>query len=443
MGRGLSFRQKIKLLGSTMLVVFLLYLYAFLSRSGVLGGEESNMVKAMAKRNKTTVGTVLDKAGEIISYGPGAGKSSVSNYPEIYGYLVGYSDRQYGNYGIYDSFQNYLIETLDSKETGATVQLTTDTLLQSAAYDLLKDKGSMVILENKSGRILALASRGEIPLNTNELGEKYEEYSSYEGFWLPNGTVGDKDAPGSVFKVITAACSLENGCSDWTYTDRGEFTTPLGYTVHNYGRAAYGNVDLQKALQKSVNTYFANLGVKLGAEKLKNTAEKFGFNHKIQLDFCTLTPRFEMPAEVNELAMTSFGQGKTTTNPLHMAMWGQAIADGGRMMKPYVVECAVQGEKKLYEGNQEILDTVLSEKNAAALKSLLHQTAVGYGFDEDTYGWVGGKSGTCELGNGKNHCYLLLFTETYSLVISANETSGTSGELMPAGKEMVKLLSEY
>ena len=147
--------------------------------------------------------------------------------------------------------------------------------------------------------------------------------------------------PGSVFKIITLASAITNDESvvDQTFSCSGEWTYEGGHIVCA-GGTAHGTVNLKTAFKRSCNVTFGKLAYQLGLERLRQTAERFGFNENFKFgDFVVYNSAF--PTEIssmNGLVWAGIGQGEVLVTPLHMAMISGAIANGGVMMKPWLIQ---------------------------------------------------------------------------------------------------------
>jgi len=392
--------------------------------------------QAALSREATTEGDILDRNGNSITQAQTPGEDGRCVVPEAYSFLVGFNTRSFGSYGLRGRFGEALWDAgKDGK--GKTLVLTADNLLQNAAYDALKgEEGSAIVLDNADGAVLALASRAETAFDVNSLNaESMAAYNSHEGFWLANG-ITDADPPGSVFKIITASAALEAGLDEdaLTYCDSGSLQVPGGGEVTNFGGASYGDLDLDSAFCNSVNTYFARLGLKTGNARLEKTMRAFLLGEDIPLDFTTLSSSFSI-ADSFDLAETSIGQGKTAVTPLQMAMIAQAIADGGVMLRPYLVS-RVGGRTC---SRRTVLAKPVGKDTAERVLELMKETAAHYDLTAPC-GWVGCKTGTAELGDGFNHIYIAVVTPEYTLVLSRNRTTDSSGVLADAASGLLQAL---
>lgn len=396
-------------------------------------------------------GDYVDRNGNFImgSYEPGA--DATANYPEnfAYAYLLGYysvSGTTENTYGLRGNLKNYTLFHLDNEGKGATVKLTTDNGLQDFCWQLLgSEEGSIAVLDNATGKILALASSSGVDYDVNDVNSLLG--SEVEGSQYRRGTY-ETDPPGSTFKIVTATAALtkaeeENLDESWfDYTDTGSFyAMGSDFEITNWAYLSYGDINLEDAMNHSVNTYFANLGIKTGVEQLEKTAEAYMIGKDIEIPFLTtLHSSIEFDKEQIEVAQTSFGQGKTQITPLQIAMICQSVANNGTMMQPYIVDSIHSGKLPLYKAFQKKLSTTMDETVNEKLKEILHSTAVGYGFDEASYGMVYAKTGTAECANDRIHTYITGFTDQYSFVVSRNNSDISTTDI-PIAQQLVQYLN--
>ena len=288
--------------------------------------------------------------------------------------------------------------------------LTLDLELQKRAFKAIrKMEGSLVVLEVKTGRILALASSPSY--DSSSLEEKWDEINSTEGALLANA-FKNPVVPGSVFKLVTSTEILEAGIEDEIVNDQGSYRVN-GQTIRNYQGKAYGRISFEEAFIRSSNVYFMDRAVKLGSETMEKTAKRFLLGEDIPLDFTTLRSSFSLgKGEDNVLASTAFGQGETMITPLHMAMITQSVANGGEMLKPYLILKKTNGKgKDIYIGESRILARTMSEMTAFRLKEVMTEAGRSYGLalvGDEGYE-IAAKTGTAQRGDGTNNAWMVSF----------------------------------
>jgi penicillin-binding protein 2 len=236
---------------------------------------------------------------------------------------------------------------------GYTVHLTLDRDLQAAAYEALKGKqGTIVALDVKNGAILALASTPAFDPNVFARGIKSEEWSGLikdQLRPLSNRATQGQYPPGSTFKIIMAIAALEEGVinPESSIQDPGFF--PFGNrSFRDWKKGGHGSVNLHRAIVESCDTYFYQLGPKLGVDRIAKWARAFGLGEKtgIALDDerSGIIPdtewkrkRFRQPWFPGETISVAIGQGYVTTTPLQLANMMAAVANGGKLFRPYLV----------------------------------------------------------------------------------------------------------
>jgi peptidoglycan glycosyltransferase len=230
---------------------------------------------------------------------------------------------------------------------GGSVVLTIDPDLQRlAAQQLGNRRGAVVALDPRTGAVLAMASSPSYDPNVLSSHDPAGIRAANERLLkdtdrpLVNRAAEEVYPPGSTFKVITAAAALENGFHPDTKVDCAS-SIPLPLTrvrLRNFsGESCPSKVTLTEALQHSYNTSFATVGMKVGADEIQRTAEAFGFNARPDLPLRTVDSAFPQGLNAPQTAQSAIGQFDVRATPLQMAQVAAAVANGGRLMRPYVV----------------------------------------------------------------------------------------------------------
>lgn len=293
---------------------------------------------------------------------------------------------------------------------GQDVTLTIDIELQQKLYEQFKkDKSCSVIMNYKTGELLALVSTPTFNSNDFSLGmtnnkwntlntdENKPLYNRYKQTW----------APGSSFKPVIGAIGLSTGKLDanenfgrsgtkWQKdTSWGDYYIT---TLKEYG----DNVNLRNALINSDNIYFAKVALKIGTKTLEEELQKIGFEQNLELGQNVTNSSFgansKIASEV-QLADTGYGQGKVLVNPIHMASVYSAFLNEGNMIKPYLI-------KKTNKQVEYIKQEAFTKQAANTIKEDLIQvvenengTAHSVKIDGKT---IGGKTGTAEIKASKD-----------------------------------------
>ncbi len=392
----------------------------------------------------TYEGSFLDADGNVICYAIDKGIGGVIDH-ECYQRLIGFSTGlRYGSNGLRDIYSEELWTPDKKTSKGATVKLTTVSDIQSVAYEEISSykegESCAIVLENKTGRVIALTSaNAKYNLDYNNITEEaMKKANSIDGYFLDPWQ--SKAAPGSVIKAVTAVAIEEKGLSEEIYFDSG-VETVNGHDFHNYGKYSYGKVDLVKGMQSSVNTYFINMGMRVGSYSLRNVHERFLIGETIDFDFGTISSKHHLDEDISKtnVAATAFGQGKLLITPMNIAMIAQSIANNGVMLKPYVIESIkTDGGKTLQEGKKEVISEVADKETIAVVKNALLETAKHYGIDSKRK--IAAKTGSAQLGNDLNRATFMSFNEDYTVVICVNNTSARGSALKESALRIFEAL---
>lgn len=412
---------------------------------------EADQKKAVARQaeyeREYIRGSILDRKGTAIAWTEEAGGSRHYLHGKAFSSLIGYHSKIYGNYGAEKTMNQYLVHSASpsSLKKGADLTLTIDADLQKTAYEKIKDfTGSLVVLDTETGEILAMASSPTY--NLKKLEKEWEKINEAEGVLLANA-YQNPVVPGSVFKLVMAKAIIENGLADERIEDNGYLVVD-GQTIRNYNGNAYGSIDFEEGFVHSSNVYFMNRGLALGDEVIQTAGESFLLGKEIPLDFTTLRSSFSVRDKGdNTLAATCFGQGDTTVTPLQMAMITQSVANGGKMMKPYLFSQAVNGKgETVYNGESQLLCETMQAETADRIRNAMVEAARSYGLSEE-YGPVAAKTGTAQRGDGTNNAWMVAFApaDHPRYVIAANKlgTKDIGKTLAPVIESLIeKLLKE-
>ena len=215
--------------------------------------------------------------------------------------------------------------------------------------------------------------------------------------------------PGSIFKIVTLACALDYDPSviQQQFTCSGVWEYEGGSINCMSGRTAHGDLNLQGAFTRSCNVTFGKLTYQLGLDRLRATAEKFGFNENFKFgDFMVYNSSFPSSIRnMNGLVWAGIGQGEVLVTPLHMAMISGAVANGGAMMQPYLVkEIKTSLNQVTRRGESKAYRQVMSSDAAQTIARYMYQTVKsGTARRAAISGYtVGGKTGSAETSDDKN-----------------------------------------
>jgi len=292
---------------------------------------------------------------------------------------------------------------------GMTLKLTLDIELIKAVDNELNnamdkynsDAAIAVVMNPESGEILAMGSKPSFdPAN-------YQEYS--EEVINRNLPIWMTFEPGSTFKIITLASSIEEKTVDLfneSFTDGGSVTVD-GATLHCWKHGGHGTQTFLEVVENSCNPGFVALGNRLGVDKLMGYIKNFGFGSKTGIDLNgegngILFKNSKMGPV--ELATTAFGQGISVT-PIQQITAVSAAINGGFLNTPYVVSSIIDSssESIIYENKKQTKRQVISEETSATVRYAL-ESVVSNGTGRNAYienYRVGGKTGTAQkVSNG-------------------------------------------
>src|SRR5699024_1584297 len=227
---------------------------------------------------------------------------------------------------------------------GSSVELTLDPAVQRAAYDAMVGmgfSGAVVAVEPDTGRLLALVSTPGFDANAIAVHDSEQAQAAYDQLEgdelhpLVNKALRQTYQPGSIFKIVVAAAALESGdfTPDSTFDNPAEYTLPgSGTTIYTATRGTCGGlrpdeVTLAETIEYSCNIPMAQLADELGAEAIREQAERFGFGSEFEVPL-TSVPSVYDPSGAAQTAQSGYGQNRVLSTPLQAAMWTAAIANG-------------------------------------------------------------------------------------------------------------------
>ena len=381
--------------------------------------------------NLSAAGDIVDRNGVAVAYTDESGKRRYSDDQstrEALLHVLGDSSM-----GISTSIQSMYRADLsgysfflgmglpDSLKEDRSVKLTVDADACRAAYEAMGGlKGACIVYNYKTGEVLVSVSTPTYdPADPPTITKENE--SEYQGVYLDN-VLSSTYTPGSTFKIITAASAIENipDIERRTFTCTGEYEVMGRKITCEY---AHGDLSFEDAFAHSCNCAFAQMAIEIGDEKLKRTAEEFGFNHSgyTMSGLPIVADHYDaVGAGDNYLAWSGIGQYDDLANPAHMAMICSAVANGGKAVSPYIVEDDGRLLSKLGIKTNKAGDVnMVSSRVAARLKELMKKAGDGYA--EDSYVYLAGfrfcaKTGTAELGmdeegNRKTNAWFVGFTD--------------------------------
>ena len=404
-------------------------------------------------------GKILDKDGNVLAQtNVSEDGTETREYPygNMFAHVVGYSVQ--GKSGL-ESVENFELltsnafflekiknEFQDKKNMGDSVVTTLNLELQEAAYDALGNyKGAVVVMEPSTGKILAMVSKPDFDPNT--VAENWDFLNTDQDSVLLNRATQGQYAPGSTFKVVTALEYLRENpdYENYGYNCTGAIEKD-GVTIRCYNGHVHGQVGFQDSLAYSCNTSFSNIGLSLDIKNFRETSKELLFNSKLPsvLPYSKSSFSLEPGAGSADKMMTAMGQGKTQVSPYHMALITSAIANGGTLMKPYLVDSVTNYTGAVIDKNKpEKYKSLMTSEDAAKLKQYM-SAVVDYGTASVLSGQsytAAGKTGTAEYSSDKekDHSWFIGMTnvDNPELAISVIiESSDGSAKAVNVAKQV-------
>ena len=417
--------------------------------------------RQLAKELRIKRGSILAFDGSVIARSVRRSGFYQRRYPNgtLAPQLVGYDTVRYGRSGIEKQMndellgrapelgvQSWLDQLLGRRPKGADVVTTLVPDVQRVAQQALAGKkGAIVVLDPTTGALIANASAPSY--DARALEEEWNALSHDESAPLLDRPLQGLYAPGSSFKVVTAAAGLQNGAVTPTsmFVDTGTYVV-YGGKVTNYGGEVFGAHDFETALTQSINTTFGKVGNKLGHERLVAAMQAFGFWQAPPLpmppgavvasgrydDEGLLSPEAEM--DPLAVAWAACGQEQVLATPLQMVLVVSSVANGGPVMKPYVVyEVRASDGTVVEQAAPSEWLTAIQPATALSLNEMMQRVVTsGTGTGAAIPGVkVAGKTGTAERGDGTNLAWFIGFAPAddprVAVAVTIEDTYSTGG----------------
>ena len=419
---------------------------------------KDNRYQVIAKDvDKVTATAIMDPLTDLGIISVGAAPTAKRYYPnnDLAANVIGHLHYDgYGIYGLESYYDDYLtgvdgkiITAIDANgreiqyrykqsydaQDGDSIYTNIDTTIQYYVEKALKsavdtnkpkDKGCAIVMEAKTGKILAMATEPDYDLNAPaeifdentaaalsgllEAGDEEAYTEARSAAWnlqWTNKAISSLYFPGSVFKVVTGSAALEERAISLldTYYCNGSFKVVDGvppiscWTTHG----GHGTQNFVQAMTNSCNPAFIQIGQKLGAKAFTDYFAAYGLTEKTGIDLPAETSSIYVPFSrmtTLDLAVSSFGQANKIT-PLQMITAYAAVVNGGYLVTPYVVNKIVDSEGNIVkEFEPTIKRQVISEETSAIMRDTL-ETVVTVNQGSNVYieGYhIGGKSGTSQ-----------------------------------------------
>ncbi len=355
------------------------------------------------------------------------GQKTVVYYPydNLASNILGFVDSSgAGQYGIQAKFNDCLkgreefvkmekgafgyFESENQPLKGCDVVLTIDINIQKKAQELIGlaareyqiESGQIIVMEPNTGKIIAIANYPDY--NPNEYSKYAKDFRVFQ-----NGAIERLYEPGSVFKAITMAIGINEGkvTPETTYVDSGSVKINDAI-IKNYNDRVWGKRTMTEVLERSINTGVIFVKMQMSNHTFLQYFDKFGLFQPTNIDLQgEVFGRNEELRKSNDVntATASYGQGVNMT-PLRLAAAYSVIANGGKLVRPYIVDKILMADGTIKETKPVIENSeVIAPKTAETVRMMLNSvTEKGYSQGARVAGYyVGGKTGTSQIPNPK------------------------------------------
>ncbi|MCR4762261.1 MAG: FtsW/RodA/SpoVE family cell cycle protein [Lachnospiraceae bacterium] len=428
--------------------------YAYTNRQVMMSNSFNSRQKILLEQNSR--GTIYARDGEVLamsSVDENGREQRVYPYGSTFAQAVGFATK--GKSGIEAQENYYLIrsdislaekarlsDAGETKNPGNNVTATLSVPLQEVACRALSAwRGAIVVTDVRTGEILAMVSKPDF--DPNEIDEIWDTIRlNTEDSKLLNRVSQGLYPPGSTFKMVTALEYIRENrdqVKNYRFQCNGSYTND-GETIHCFHGVNHGSLDFYTSFQKSCNSSFANIGVMCDRKAFAETLKRLLFNEELPLDFPYNKSRAELTdsTAAGDVMQLSIGQGATAISPLHLNMITQAVANGGVMIKPYLVKSvdSADGKNLVSEKPGEEIGRVMSREEAAVLTEMMELVVNGGTAKrlEDAPYQAAGKTGSAEFDSSQkteSHAWFTGFapvTDPEIAVTVIMEQAGGGGE---------------
>lgn len=416
--------------------------------------------------------TVLAKN---VGHGRGENRIYTRTYPTgpTFGHPVGYSYIRNGRRGLEQSRNDDLagkedefasiLSGLESRDReGNDVVTNLDVSGTQAAVNALAGrKGAVVAMEPKTGKVRVMVSEPEY--NPNLIPSDFGQLNRDPNQPLLNRTTQELYPPGSTFKVVTATAALDSGkITPNTVIDASSPKTISGVPLSNAGGEQFGPISATDALTNSVNTYWAQVGERIGRDTLVEYMKRYGFYADPKLDYPDdqkipsgiLNGKGDYVTDGFDVGRVAIGQGglegEVRAGPLQMAEVAATVANGGRLMEPQLTDRIVRKDGRVKERIQpDLQSVVMSPKTADELTNMMSRVVEeGTGTAAALAGIrVAGKTGTAEVGVNREFtqpwfiCFAPVEDPRMAVAVTLERTTGQGGTVAaPIAKSVLEAL---
>jgi penicillin-binding protein A len=443
-------------------------LVGFSSRWAVFGAqrlrENPDNKRVVLEEQRIKRGVIRAADGTVL-----AGSTALSEgrytrrYPtgSLFALPVGFDNIQLGRAGLEKQYNDALvgrkeelgrlIDSIVEKDTvGDNLQTTLDTKAQEVAVQQLEGhEGAVVALDVKTGAVRVMA--GTPSYDPTDPGKK--------GSTIFNNVTQGLYPPGSTFKTVTASAAIDSGKYQPDSRVSGKNGKVIsGTPLNNFGSENFGDITLTDALTHSVNTVWAEVGVKLGRSTMQEYMDRFGFGKKPPLDYPPEQMEISGPRRKGKIlpmsssrvdvGRTAIGQALLLVTPLQMASVAQTIGNGGLRMQPRLVEKVIDPDgRTVDEPLPKEAERVMSRDSAAKVATMMKSVVrEGSGTAAALQGVeLAGKTGTAEINieQGINDLWFIGFTGKVAVAVIIDHEKGQGGTVAaPIAKRVLQALGQ-
>jgi penicillin-binding protein A len=454
-------RQIVKLFGFVLILYALLF--GFTSYWSVF---DANSLKAnqanrrpLLEEQKIRRGSILADDGTVIARSRGVGRGNnkifVRHYPlgALFGNPIGYSFVTQGRVGFElahndelvgnkTEFLSVLDELQGHAQEGDTVRSSLNPAAQRAAVDgLAGRRGAVVAIVPSTGEVKAMVSIPEY--DPNQVPKHLAQLNRDSSAPLFNRATQAGYPPGSTMKVVTATAALDSGeFTPNSVLNGGSPRVIGGVSLSNAGGEQFGDIDMTTALTNSVNTWWGQVGERLGKEEMFRYMDRYGFDAKPRLDY----PGFQLatsgvfdgnklldagdPIDIGRVAI---GQERLRVTPLQMAEVAATVANKGELMEPRLWSKVIDPDGRETKLDPARQSRVMSEATASELNDMMQSVVQeGTGTAAAVSGIdVAGKTGTAEVTGGVNQAWFIGFAPAddpkIAIAVTVERTTGFGG----------------
>jgi peptidoglycan glycosyltransferase len=437
-------RQIVKLFGFILVLYALLFgftSYWSIFDSSSLKANTANR-RPLLEEQRIHRGDILADDGTVIArsipQGTGNNKVYVRRYPEgaLFGNPIGYSFVTQGRVGFELSHNDELVGNKTE-----FLSVLAPAAQRAAADGLGGQRGSVVAIVPSTGEVKAMVSIPEY--DPNQVPHHFAQLNRESTAPLFNRATQAGYPPGSTMKVVTATAALDSGELTPSSTFSGRSPVEIdGVPLSNSGGEQFGTIDMTTALTNSVNTYWAQVGEKLGKDTMFKYMDRYGFDAKPRLDY----PAFQLaasgvyegnrllgPNDPIDIGRVAIGQERLRVTPLQMAEVAATVANKGELMEPRLWSKVIDPDGRETNLSPSTQSRVMSEQTASELNDMMQKVVQeGTGTAAAVSGIdVAGKTGTAEITGGVNQAWFIGFAPAndpkIAIAVTVERTSGFGG----------------